>query len=282
MTAMNMESITTRQINYQVIKQDKEYKKSISEMRVVERFLEDFGFLSLDHDFILCGKHILSMQMITTSFELTCGSIISCCESGCIADAYSLLRKYRDDMFFYLYIVVYDKFNKLNHKSSSAVQMKTNIERWINNDLNDLHIGTILKSIDQSSHVKDAVQKYNLRSYFDVLGNRLNNYVHGNGISFYNRGINFYKKTDLQKQIDLLQKDMRSVTITFLFLLTLCSPHSIMSTDYVDYLEYNSDPPEKSQYWVAPFITDFFKRNIDLIDESCIKYLHDNTLMEFD
>ncbi len=80
--------------------------------------------------------------MISTSCELTAGSIVSCCESGCIADAYSLLRKYRDDLFFYLYIVVFDTCNKLENKSPAIAQMETNIERWINNGLDDLHIGS--------------------------------------------------------------------------------------------------------------------------------------------
>ena len=64
--------------------------------------------------------------MIATSCELTADSIISCCESGCMADAYSLLRKYRDDLFFYLYIVVCSACNKLDSKSPAVVQMEAN------------------------------------------------------------------------------------------------------------------------------------------------------------
>lgn len=271
-----------RQLNQKMIAQDLECQKIIAEMRAVEKFLMDFGFLSSGRDFVLCGKYTFSLQMISTAFELTVGSIISCSESGCIADAYSLLRKFRDDMFFYLYIVVYDACNKLDHKSPSADQMKTNIERWINNDLDDLHIGTVLQAIGQSSRAKNAVQKYNLKSYFDALGDRLNDYVHSNGVYFYNRNVNAYQGKALQKQLEALLKDMRSIAITFLFLLTLCSPLSIMSTDYVDCLDCNMTPPDGSQYWVAPFVTAFFKSNLDLIDESCMKYLQDNTLMEFE
>ena len=193
-----------------------------------------------------------------------------------------MTRKYRDDLFFYLYIVVYDSCNKLDGKSQETDQMEANIERWINNNLDDLHIGTVLQAIGQSSRVRNAVQKYNLKSYFDTLNKRLNDYVHSNGLAFYNRNVNTYQGKTLQKQLQSLMTDMRSITITFLFLLTLCAPLSIMSTDYVDCLDCNMTPPDGSQYWVAPFVTAFFKRNIDLIDESCMKYLHDNTLMEFE
>lgn len=106
--------------------------------------------------------------------------------------------------------------------------------------------------------------------------------VHSNGASFYNQRAAAYAINDLQSQMDALLKDMRSITVTFLFLLTLCSPLSIMSTDHMDCLDCDMTPPDGSQYWVAPFISEFFKSNLDLIDESCMKYLQDNTLMEFE
>ena len=270
-----------RQLNQEMIAQDLECQKIIAEMHAVEKFLSDFGFLSFGRDFVLCGKYTFSLQMVSTAFELTAGNIISCCESGCIADAYSLTRKYRDDLFFYLYIVVCDSCNKLDGKSQETDQMEANIERWIINDLDDLHIGTVLQAIGQFSRVRNAVQKYQLKSYFDTLNKRLNDYVHSNGVAFYNRNVNAYQGKTLQKQLEALLKDLRSITITFLFLLTLCSPLSIMSTDYVDCLDCNMTPPDGSQYWVAPFVTAFFKSNFDLIDEDCMKYLQDNTLMEF-
>lgn len=271
-----------RHLNQQLIEQDRECQIEIGKMHDVEKFLSDFGFLSFGRDFVLCGKHTFSLQMISTASELTAGSIISCCESGCMADAYSLLRKYRDDLFFYLYIAVYDSCNKIDGKSPAVDQMEANIERWIKNDLDDLHIGTVLQAIGQSSRVRNAVQKYKLKSYFDTLNKRLNDYVHSNGVAFYNRNVNAYQGKTLQKQLEALLKDMRSITITFLFLLALISPLSIMSTDYVDYLDCNETPPEDSQYWVAPFVTKFFKANLDLINDSCMKYLKDNTLMVFE
>ena len=123
---------------------------------------------------------------------------------------------------------------------------------------------------------------YNLKSYFDALGDKLNNYVHSNGVAFYNRNVNAFQEKPLHEQLQGFLKDMRFITITFLFLLTLCSPSFVMSTDYVDCLECNMAPPDGSQYWVAPFITSFFRSNIELIDASCMKYLQDNTLMEFE
>ena len=282
MDTIRPESSTIRRLNCQIIAQDAECEAIITEMRSVVKFLNNFGFLSFGRDFVLCGNHSFSLQMVSTSCELTSGSIVSCCESGCMADAYSLLRKYRDDLFFYLYIVVYDTCKKLGVNIQKTIQMEENIEKWISNDLSDLHIGTVLQAIGQSPWAKEAVQKYQLKSYLDKIGDRLNNYVHSNGVSFYNRNVNAYQEKSLQRQMAALLQDLRFITITFLFLLTLCSPLSIMSTDYVDCLDCNTTPPEGSQYWVAPFVATFFKDNLTLINKNCIDYLRENTPMIFD
>lgn len=279
MDVIEYDTSSIRQINRCVIVQDNECQKLISEMHKIEEFLGDFGFLSFGRDFVLCGKNTFSLQMVVTSCELTAGSVISCCESGCMADAYSMLRKYRDDMFFYLYVVVYDTYNKLENNSKLVAQMEKNIERWVNNNLDNLYIGDILMAIGQSPRAKDAVRKYKLKSYFDTIGNRLNNYVHSNGVLFYNRNVNAYQGDHLQKQMQELLKDMRFITITFLFLLTLSSPLSIMSTDYIDSLDCGLMPTEGSEYWVAPFVENYIKENICFIDESCLNYLRENTSM---
>ena len=271
-----------RQFNQQIIINDTECQKAIIKMQSVERFLGDFGFLSFGRDYILCDNKAISLQMISTSFELTAGSIIACCESGCIADAFSLLRKYRDDMFFYLYIVVYDTRKKSGCETNATKKMERNIKRWLNNDLKNLIISDVLTDIGQSPWVEDAVKKYKLKSCFKDLGNKLNDYVHSNGISFYNQNINAYQEEDLHNQMNAVLKDLRFITVSFLFLLTLCSPLSIMSTDYIDYLDCGMMPPNGSQYWVAPFVADFFKSNMDLIDENCMDYLRDNSAMKFE
>ena len=53
-----------------------------------------------------------------------------------------------------------------------------------------------------------------------------------------------------------------------------------MSTDYIDYLEVGQTPPEGSQYWVAPFVVNFLKNNVEMIDKNCYEYLKDNIMFE--
>ena len=273
---------TMRETNQQWIESNNEYQKAIQGMKEIEAFLDDFDFLVFGSDMVLCKKHLFSIRTISTAIELTAGSIISCCEAGCLADAFTLLRKYRDDLFFLLYIVVYIANKREAEQTKITDKMENDIDRWMNNNLCDLSIGKVLKAIGQSSQVTDAVKKYNMQNYFDTIERRLNDYVHSNGISYYNQNIIAYRNNELKELFDSLLNDMRLITVTFMFLLTLCSPLSIMSSDYVDCLECNMTPPEGSQYWVAPYITEFFRKNMDLIDKSCIDYLRENTSMEIE
>ena len=275
-------NLTIRQANARFVKQDHECQQVISKLREIETFLERFGFLTFGRDFVFGspGQKIMffSLNNVMTSLELTMGSVITCCESACIADANTLLRKYRDDLFFYLYVSVYSSHYKY---SEEGKPMADQIMRWLNNDLSDFRISEVLKAIGTVPQLRDAVLKYNLKESFQKIGEALNNYVHSNGYAYYNRNANAYKESELSVELRKLGDKARYITVVFLFLLIFCSPLSVMSEDYIDFLDVNEIPPKNSQYWVAPFVEHFVKENISLIDANCLDYLRKNTLMQF-
>ncbi len=260
---------------------NKDCQKVIYEMREVERFLSDFCFLSFGRNTILCDARVFSLQTVLISAQFTVGSIISCCESACLADANTLLRKYRDDLFFYLYVVVYEAYAELQEVEKTR-KMQKNIKLWLQDELRNLDISEIMKTIGKSPQASGAVKIYNMQSSFDELGKRLNNFVHGNGMSFYNKTFGGYSKKELLSYLNAIQEDMQIITTSFLFLLTLCSPYSISGTDYEDFLDCNMVPPDGCQYLPAPFVQKFLKKNQNLIGKSCMEYLRDKTLMQFE
>lgn len=272
---------TIRKINETEMANNAEGKAVLCDLRKIEQFLSNFRFLSFGRDFVLCENYAISLQRIMTSVELTVGSIISCCEAACLADANTLLRKYRDDLFFYLYISVYDSSLKLGSDEAKIDRMKKQIEHWLKNSLSYLHIGEILKEIGTFPKTREAVKKYDLQSFFDDIGDRLNNFVHSNGYEYYNLNVNAYSDEELGQKLRKILSDTKFITVAFLFLLILCSPLSVMSTDYIDSLACNMTPVAGSQYWVAPFVERFLADNIDLIDKNCMDYLKENTLMQF-
>lgn len=271
---------TIKKLNQTKMQQDIKCQQLINELKAIEKFICSLGFLSFGRDYILCKNWLFSLQAIITSVELTAGNIITCCESGCMADANCLLRKYRDDLFFYLYIIVFDS-NQKREITNHTTEMEENISRWIQNGLNNLYIQDVLMAIGSSPQLKKAVTSYELQKSFNSIGERLNNFVHGNGFAYYNRNINVYEADELYDYMTVLTNDMKYITVTFVFLLILCSPLSVMSTDYIDYLDCGETPPEDSQYWVAPVIENFIANNINLIDENCYKYLIESTGMKF-
>lgn len=274
--------LTIRQENAKFVEQDSECQQSIDKLKETEKFLERFGFLTFNRDFVFgtSGQKSISFSLnkVMTSLELTIGSVIACCENACIADANTLLRKYRDDLFFYLYISVYKSFDKYSEEAKS---METKIIKWLNNDLANFHIDQALKAIASAPQLSDAVIKYNLKESFQKIGAALNNYVHSNGYAYYNRNAITYRKNELSVELRGLEEKVRYMTVVFLLLLVFCSPMSVMSEDYIDYLDFNKIPLEDSQYWVAPFVDHFIKENISLIDANCLDYLQENTMIQF-
>lgn len=181
-------------------------------------------------------------------------------------------------MFFYLYISVY---NSLDADSEKAKSMAAQIARWLKNDLLDFQIGQVLKAVATAPQLKDTAVWYRRKDSFQEISVHLNNYVHGNGQAYYNRNVNAYRESELAVGLRKLGNYARYMTVTFLLLLIFCSPVSVMSEDYIDYLDFNSTPSENSQYWVAPFVEHFVKENISLIDAKCLDYLRENTMMQF-
>ncbi len=274
-------SQSIRQINAECVKRDDKCQYIISKLREIEYFLGQFGFLTFGRDYVvkIIDQKItyFSINGVMTSLELTMGNIVSCCESACIADANTLLRKYRDDLFFYLYISAY---NSLSEDSKQAKSMGIQVTKWLKNDLADFQIGQVLKAVASVPKLQNAVTKYRLKESFQRISENLNNYVHSNGYTFYNRNINAYKEDEMSNELRMLENNARYMTIVFLFLMIICSPLSVMSVDYIDYLDCNETPPENSQYWVAPFVEHFVKDNISLIDSNCLEYLRENTTMQ--
>ena len=262
--------------------------KLLNEVRATRFFFESFSFLQFGRDALMLTSPSsvpFSINGILMSAEQTLESLESCCEKGNFSDSYVLVRKYRDDLFFYLYILLVNKENIENFmaglsESPRNKKQAENINKWLANKLENLHISEILKYIASSQRLSEAVCKYNLKVSFDDIGKKLNNFVHANGISYYNKPFGHYRDDELMRTCEDLQNALDYITVTFLFLSALCNPLSIMSSDYTDYLDFGETPPDNSQYWVAPFVTDYFQKKISLIDKNGLKYLQNETGMQ--
>lgn len=267
--------------NIRQVLTDENFTNLISEIKYIEKFIYHMDDINFNRSFYFDVKlKLLPVSIILDSARATLYSIQLCCENNNLADAYTLIRKYRDDLFFYLYII-YVNGNMDVFKESEMTKHEKNITEWNNNNLKNLNICEIVKYIGTTDVAKHAVKKYKLQQSFNNISEELNNFVHSNGKAYYNRPYMSYKNKEQTKNItENMKYQINYITSVFLFLLTLINPIYISSTDYIDSLEMGLEPEEGSQYFVAPFIIDYIDKKMVLIDEGWKAYLKENVEMD--
>ena len=94
-----------------------EWQKMLSEFVSAKRFIDHLGFQPFGRNLcIIRGSgslQVVPTNQILQSTAQTVQSMIACAEFGNVADIHVLLRKLRDDLFFYLYVSVVCKNNDI-------------------------------------------------------------------------------------------------------------------------------------------------------------------------
>lgn len=67
----------------------------------------------------------------------------------------------------------------------------------------------------------------------------------------------------------------------FVIVIATSFPYCLSSTDYEDYLNMNLEPPFGSQYWVAPYISEFIKKYNNIIDDQLVNFLKRKSCLDF-
>lgn len=247
-------------------------------------FLDQLGYLTLGRDTsVLRRIGPVNGNIVLESATRTMESIRVCCLNANFADAYALLRKYRDDLLYYAYLLaVADNSDLIQAVEVEELnEDEKNIWDWVHNKQKDLHIGSVLKCIASLPSVRKAVQEFKLRDSFEIIAKKLNNYVHSNGYMFYNES---YDRLVMKQKVEEMCSEFSEVavfiTVVFIFLAILIKPSLIMSTDYLDSLDFGDIPPEGSQYWVAPFVSSFLNKYKSVLDEKWVVYLKESTKMQ--
>ena len=271
------------EINRSAIKENASFQELNTLLEEIRNFMYEIGFLTYDRDSIVLHQvGVISGNQILDSVSRTVESIRYCCLNANFADAYSLLRKYRDDAFYYIYMLaVGDKTDFMKFVELKDLgKDERNIYDWVKNQQNDVYIGAIFKAIASSS-AGDAIRKYKLKDSFDRLAIKLNNFVHSNGQAYYN--FSYYRMdtySDITKYCKEFGTAITYITMSFLMVLVLIRPGLIRAEDYVDYLDCGDTPPDGSQYWVASFVSEFINKHKGILDEKFDEYLRGITGMQ--
>lgn len=162
--------------NKRFFSSDCEWQKLLSEFESAKHFIDNLGFLAFEKDMGIirsaCGSQPVYINQILQSVAQTLQSMIACSEYGNIADVHVLLRKLRDDLFFYLYVIVACRNNDILSDDDLSKQ-ETYINAWVNNQLSRLNITEVINDITSAGECVELVEKFSLKDELKKLDTHL-------------------------------------------------------------------------------------------------------------
>lgn len=220
-------------------------------------------------------------------------SILICTRIGNIIDSHILVRKLRDDLFQWLfllstienndnYFIEAIEKNDINIYESKKEKV-SNIVLWFKNIIHqNKYIELRKKEYDyikyktslQTLNEVDQLYKHYLSESFTNL-NDLNNYVHGNGEKYVFENQFNSKRVDVfNDHLSSLESKLEDVILCYLCTLFLISPNLLISNDYFSLIESRQKPDDRLRTIIAPIFQDFFDKYVKLDYENLIIFLN--------
>lgn len=255
--------------------------------------------------------HLLNTDLIDSAVK-TLNSIEHCCIFGSFSDANTLIRKFRDDLILFLYILdvlnnrKYDE-EKINEivgdsididKWIKAINLTLNIaingnnkndddkcvDAWFDNKVHSLskqqrrklYFENYMTYLKKDNCIDKVIKKYNLEKDWENIRIKLNDYTHNNGSKYTQANLMGISLPEIKNCFGEISSRLSFITAFFMALLILIEPIMIQSTDYIDYVDCGLTPPDDSQYIVAPFIKDFINKYINKINPELKVFLKNN------
>ena len=305
---MDLESL--RKIKVEETEHFKTFAREIDYLiKFFQRFSELIFYNGRLISFFTDKKTFFLNSYLIDSSAQTLRSIKLCCSIGSFSDANTLIRKLRDDLIQYVYILsiinsrkpfIEDDLKNLKVDNSeefanSFLNIRINniltddekaVSAWFSNKVSDLErpikrkleFENYMKTLQKNEDIAQILQEYNLKDYWEVLRRRLNDYVHNNGVKFAAQ--NSIKENNINLEVHLNNINIRTSYISSFFIVVLLMIDSalISSTDYMDHLNCDITPPEDSQYFVANFIQDFIDKKVSGLHPELKQYLKDNNI----
>lgn len=286
------------------------------QVKELMEFLGSFSYLYNDvghtRMFHFPNKHFLFNTELIDSAYKTLNSIALCCSIGSFGDANTLTRKYLDDLLLFLFtlnvinskkyfkenpggvetlgVFDYKEFEKLINEALNTMndplvdQDEILVAAWFENRIDELSKKTIrgfsfehfLDSLRQNTTINEVITKHHLEDAWVRIRKQLNNFTHNNGYHYTISNSILSTDPSSERHLKDLFSNLDFITSFFLIILILVDSTLISSTDYMDHLECDMEPPQDSQYLVAPFINDFIDRNVNALNPDLKAFLIDN------
>ncbi len=276
--------------------------KTIQEVKSVLECISDNMFSSPNIGIGYKGLFIQGHELFSSAVN-SLRVIDFCISHSNYSDAYSILRKVRDDLFQGLFLyrnlrkvdvidknLTDDKIQELINVSSkklgklpitekklaatyaSEAWLYNDITQKENKDIKDSFLGynkyiTYLTNVD--NRLEELKSLY-FKNKLEKLSRKLNNYVHGNGCIYAK---NNYSLIDTKMIRQEYLDDLCDVVSILLAFLAVIDSTTLRSVDALDALENGYEPNQNDLSSIAPVIKDFMIRNLD---ESVMIYIQNN------
>lgn len=268
--------------------------------------LSDSTFSSIDASVGKKGRYWISCEAMMSAMN-TIVTIDFCCHRGAYSDAYTMVRKYRDDLMQYLFVLnviknmqglTEEEIKDISFDAESFIKMieldfqilisgerksdaELAMESWMYNDLELTEHSEMRKRFFDTSKYKNFLMSadksidYMMKNYLNTAwkkeDRKLNNYVHGNGLKYLTD--NYAYQINKGKKDKELIETLQNITDIFLSLLALIDSVKMHSSDYLDAMDMGVQPEDGSQYWVCSSIVEYMNRRFD---KDLLSYIQKN------
>ena len=245
----------------------------------LDTYLEFYNYLGFS-TFLWVQKGIEGLNFdnyIFASMKGTIESIKLILEDGKINDAFSLTRRYYDNVIINIYAVLYLEDN---HSIDNFIVDKIN--NWIKNKEKLPEYREMNNYLRNSEKLKSINKIIFKDTYYKNMRQRLNDHTHYNYFQymFYNNNEMIDINNNRIKLLDQLSIDIKNIFILHFIWLFSIKDNYMMASDYTDYLDMGMHPPENSEYWISPFIQNIFDDIIKINRPDLVEEFKNSTCME--
>jgi len=194
---------------------------------------------------------------VLSSMQGTLASIRLVLQEGRINDAYALLRKLFDAAVVSVYVMLYVD----DHRSLDNPIVRQ-VDDWVTGMAQLPSNKEMQAYIRKSPSLAPVMTVLETGGRYKKLRDRCNSHTHYNFFAHLIANDNEIVMRYRGRSLSRLLVDVRDVLVFHLGCLFHIRQHYMASSDYADYMDCGMTPVTDSQYWVAPFIQDFFTRII--------------------
>jgi len=192
---------------------------------------------------------------------------------GQINDVYALIRKFYD-------VIIINAYEIILLKTEISIEnfIVEKIDKWLKGKEKLPGFKKMNELIKECEDLKSINRIFSKDNRYKSIRDRCNDHIHSN----YFQYMQLNSKINVQNAkvyIEMINNDLLDLLVLHFGYLFTLNGHYMASSDYIDCLEMYMKPEEDSQYWVAPFVQNFFDKYIKARRPDISKEIINDTFM---